>query len=59
MLQRNGLTSVTRVFWGHRFMAEMEYPLMYKLTSLMRAEAKKKGQTQLMSLWCGMTPILR
>eukprot|EP01084_Bolivina_argentea_P033710 62346_1 len=30
-----------------------EYPIMNKLTSMMRIEAKKQQNTELMSLWCG------
>ena len=72
----NDLTEVTNKFSGraargivNKFTMEMReipdnsipiYPLMNKLTGLLRAEAKKQERTDLMSLWCGQgAPLLR
>ncbi len=61
-------TRLTRTFSGryargleNRFMQLMSanehllplYPIQNALTSLIRAEAAKRGETELMSLWCG------
>lgn len=61
-------TRLTRAFSGryargleNRFMREMAsierqlplYPIQNALTSLIRAEAAKRDETELMSLWCG------
>jgi nitronate monooxygenase len=61
-------TRLTRAFSGryargleNRFMREMAsierqlppYPIQNALTSLIRAEAGKRNETELMSLWCG------
>ncbi|MYM69460.1 2-nitropropane dioxygenase [Pseudoduganella sp. FT55W] len=61
-------TRLTRTFSGryargleNRFMREMaaierqlpSYPIQNALTSPIRAEASKRGETELMSLWCG------
>ncbi|WP_373989787.1 NAD(P)H-dependent flavin oxidoreductase [Duganella sp. BuS-21] len=61
-------TRLTRAFSGryargldNRFMREMAsierqippYPVQNALTSPIRAEAAKRGETELMSLWCG------
>ena len=61
-------TRLTRTFSGryargleNRFMREMAavekkipaYPIQNALTSPIRAEAAKRGETELMSLWCG------
>jgi nitronate monooxygenase len=59
---------LTRTFSGryargleNRFMRELEqvekqlpaYPIQNALTTPIRAEASKRGETELMSLWCG------
>lgn len=64
----NHPTRLTRTFSGryargleNRFMQEMSskerqlplYPIQNALTSSIRAEAIKRGETELMSLWCG------
>lgn len=64
----NQPTRLTRTFSGryargleNRFMREMAsierqlllYPIQNALTSPIRAEAAKRGETELMSLWCG------
>jgi nitronate monooxygenase len=61
-------TRLTRSFSGryargleNRFMRELSavekqlpaYPVQNALTSVIRAEAAKRGETELMSLWCG------